>query len=87
MKLAVYRADKIFTPLLPYATRTRLLPWAQKLFSALRRLERPVQLATYEGMGHVIYEWTRPNAVDAAQRIVEFLRKHLGDPKRPATLP
>ncbi|MGH7711889.1 MAG: alpha/beta hydrolase family protein, partial [Gemmatimonadaceae bacterium] len=60
---------------------------AQKLFSALRRLDRPVQLATYEGMGHVVYEWTRPNAVDAGQRIVEFLRKHLGDPKRPSTVP
>jgi hypothetical protein len=48
----------------------------------LRRLERPVQLATYGGMGHVIYEWTRPNAVDAAQRIVAFLREHLGEPSR-----
>jgi len=83
-----YRADKIFTPiLLIHGDKDFAYHDAQKLFSALRRLERPVQLATYEGMGHVIYEWTRPNAIDAAQRIVEFLRKHLGDPKRPATLP
>jgi dipeptidyl aminopeptidase/acylaminoacyl peptidase len=60
---------------------------AQKLFSALRRLERPVQLATYKGMGHVIYVWTRPNSVDAAWRMVEFVRKHLGDPLAPKTIP
>ncbi|MBV6522666.1 MAG: hypothetical protein MNPFHGCM_02814 [Gemmatimonadaceae bacterium] len=66
-----YRADRIFTPLLlVHGDKDDAYHDAQKLFSALRRLERPVQLATYEGMGHVIYAWTRPNAVDAAQRIV-----------------
>jgi dipeptidyl aminopeptidase/acylaminoacyl peptidase len=57
---------------------------AQKLFTALRRLDRPVQLATYAGMGHVIYEWTRPNAVDAARRTVAFIRDHLGEPSKSA---
>lgn len=77
-----YRADKIRTPLLLiHGDKDEAYHDAQKLFSALRRLERPVQLATYGGMGHVIYEWTRPNAVDAAQRIVEFIRTHLGPPK------
>jgi hypothetical protein len=38
-------------------------------------------------MGHVIYEWTRPNAVDAAQRIVDFIRTHLGPPKPGAIIP
>lgn len=83
-----YRADKIFTPiLLVHGDKDDAYHDAQKLFSALRRLERPVQLATYGGMGHVIYEWTRPNAVDAAQRIVEFFRKHLGDPKNVSATP
>jgi dipeptidyl aminopeptidase/acylaminoacyl peptidase len=83
-----YRADRIFTPvLLIHGDEDNAYHDAQKLFSALRRLDRPVQLATYEGMGHVVYEWTRPNAIDAAQRIVEFLRTHLGDPKRPGVLP
>ena len=76
-----YRADKIRTPLLLiHGDKDNAYHDAQKLFSALRRLDRPVQLATYGGMGHVIYEWTRPNAVDAAQRIVDFIRKHLGPP-------
>lgn len=74
-----YRADKIHTPLLLiHGDKDNAYHDAQKLFSALRRLDRPVQLASYGGMGHVIYEWTRPNAVDAAQRIVDFIRTHLG---------
>jgi dipeptidyl aminopeptidase/acylaminoacyl peptidase len=83
-----YRADKIHTPLLMvHGNEDTAYHDAQKLFSALRRLERPVQLATYKGMGHVIYEWTRPNSVDAARRMVEFVRKHLGDPLAPKTIP
>ena len=82
-----YRADRIHTPLLlihgdkdnAYRRRTEAL-------HRLRRLDRPVQLATYAGMGHVIYEWTRPNAVDAARRIVAFVRHHLGDPAKSAAL-
>jgi dipeptidyl aminopeptidase/acylaminoacyl peptidase len=81
-----YRADRIRTPLLLiHGDKDEAYHDAQKLFSALRRLDRPVQLATYGGMGHVIYEWTRPNAVDAAQRIVDFIRTHLGPPK-PGTI-
>jgi dipeptidyl aminopeptidase/acylaminoacyl peptidase len=53
---------------------------AQKLFSALRRLDRPAQLASYAGEGHVIYEWRRAAAADAARRMVEFYRRHLGNP-------
>jgi dipeptidyl aminopeptidase/acylaminoacyl peptidase len=49
-----------------------------KLFSALRRLERPAQLASYHGEGHVIWNWRRKNAEDAARRMVEFYQKHLG---------
>lgn len=53
---------------------------AEKLFTALRRLERPSQLVTYAGQGHVISEWNRSSAIDAARRMVEFYRRHLGDP-------
>ena len=75
-----YRADKIHTPLLlVHGDKDNAYHDAQKMFTALRRLDRPVQLATYRGMGHVITEWTRPNAVDAAERIIEFLHRHLGD--------
>ncbi len=82
-----YRADRIHTPLLLiHGDKDMAYHDAQKLFTALRRLDRPVQLATYGGMGHVIYEWTRPNAVDAARRIVGFVQDHMGDaPKATAT--
>ena len=73
-----YQADKIFTPLLLiHGDDDMAYHDAQKLFTALRRLERPAVLASYAGQGHVISEWTRQSAVDAADRIVEFYRKHL----------
>ena len=73
-----YQADKIHTPLLlVHGEDDMAYHDAQKLFTALRRLDRPAQLASYAGQGHVIYEWTRPSAIDAAQRIVEFFRTHL----------
>ena len=73
-----YQADKIFTPLLlVHGDDDMAYHDAQKLFTALRRMERPAVLASYAGQGHVISEWTRPSAVDAADRIVEFYRKHL----------
>jgi dipeptidyl aminopeptidase/acylaminoacyl peptidase len=76
-----YQADKIFTPLLiVHGDDDMAYHDGQKLFTALRRLDRPAQFATYAGQGHVISEWTRPNAVDAARRIVEFYEKHLGLP-------
>jgi dipeptidyl aminopeptidase/acylaminoacyl peptidase len=83
-----YRADRIRTPmLLVHGDKDMAYHDAQKLFTALRRLNRPVQLASYGGMGHVIYEWTRPNAVDASRRILEFVKKHLGEPPTPRTIP
>jgi dipeptidyl aminopeptidase/acylaminoacyl peptidase len=48
-----------------------------KLFSALKRLDRAAQLASYEGEGHVIWNWRRKNAADAAGRMVEFYDRHL----------
>ena len=83
-----YRADRIHTPLLLiHGDKDMAYHDAQKLFTALRRLDRPVQLATYGGMGHVIYEWTRPNAVDAARRIVGFVEDHLGGQPKAAPTP
>jgi dipeptidyl aminopeptidase/acylaminoacyl peptidase len=76
-----YQADKIFTPLLiVHGDEDMAYHDGQKLFTALRRLDRPAQLASYAGQGHVIYEWKRAAAVDAAQRMVEFFRTHLGAP-------
>jgi dipeptidyl aminopeptidase/acylaminoacyl peptidase len=79
-----YQADKITTPLLlVHGTDDMAYHDAQKLFTALRRLNRPAQLASYAGQGHVISEWRRAAATDAAERMVEFLRKHLGEAATP----
>ncbi|MGQ0646316.1 MAG: S9 family peptidase [Gemmatimonadaceae bacterium] len=84
-----YQADKIFTPLLiVHGDEDMAYHDGQKLFTALRRLDRPAQLASYAGQGHVIYEWKRASAIDAAQRMVAFYRKHLGEPPvRSAPIP
>ena len=47
------------------------------MFVALKRLGRTAQLAVYEGQGHVISEWEPKQAVDAAERTLDFLRRHL----------
>lgn len=75
-----YRADRIYTPLLLLSGEgdTRVpSEESRRMFTALRRLDKPVQLALYADQGHVVSEWTRASAVDASRRSVEFLRKHL----------
>jgi dipeptidyl aminopeptidase/acylaminoacyl peptidase len=75
-----YRADRIYTPLLLLSGEgdTRVpSEESRRMFTALRRLDKPVQLALYAEQGHVISEWVRASAVDASRRSVEFLRKHL----------
>ena len=73
-----YRADRIHTPLLiVQGSEDMSLPQAQMLFTALRRLDRPVQLAVYAGQGHVVSSWMRSDAVDATRRMLEFLQRRL----------
>ncbi len=75
-----YNADKISTPvLIVHGTADMAYHDAGKLFSALRRLGKPAQLASYLDQGHVISSWKRESAVDAARRMVEFYRRHLGE--------
>jgi dipeptidyl aminopeptidase/acylaminoacyl peptidase len=74
-----YQADKIFAPLLiVHGDDDDAYHDGEKLFSALRRLDRPAHLARYAGQGHVIHAWKRASAVDAAERIVGFVASHLG---------
>jgi dipeptidyl aminopeptidase/acylaminoacyl peptidase len=40
-------------------------------------LGRTVQLAIYDGEGHVPGDWSLVNAVDATQRMVEWLAKYM----------
>ncbi|MEM1248971.1 MAG: prolyl oligopeptidase family serine peptidase [Acidobacteriota bacterium] len=73
-----YQADKIRTPLLLlHGDKDQAVHDAEKLFTALRRLERDVQLALYKGQGHVVLEWNRAEAIDAAERMLEFFGRHL----------
>ncbi|HEX3235868.1 MAG TPA: prolyl oligopeptidase family serine peptidase [Gemmatimonadales bacterium] len=73
-----YQADSIMTPLLiVHGDHDAAYHDGQKLFTALQRLGRPAEFASYAGQGHVIYEWTRAAAVDAARRMVAFYGKHL----------
>ena len=85
-----YRADRIRTPLLIIHGRddtTCAVNDAEKMFSALRRLGRTAQLAVYEGEGHAIFAWEQKQAVDAAERMLDFLRRHLGTGRDPAVAP
>jgi len=77
-----YQADRIHTPLLMLhgeSDHTCPVEDARKMYAALKRLDRTVQLATYEDEGHVVYEWSLANAVDATNRFLEFLGRYLGD--------
>ncbi|HKS23435.1 MAG TPA: prolyl oligopeptidase family serine peptidase [Thermoanaerobaculia bacterium] len=76
-----YQADKIRTPLLLiHGEKDGACPVieAKKMFSALKRLDRDAELAIYAGEGHVTGRWAIANAVDAAQRMLDFLGRHLG---------
>ena len=75
-----YQADKIHTPLLLiHGKKDDACPvqGAERMFNALKRLGRVAELAVYEGEGHVPGSWSQVNAVDATQRMVDFLGKHV----------
>ncbi len=76
-----YQADQIHTPLLllhgaadPYSPAAE----AGKMFNALKRLDRPAELAVYQGEGHTPTEWAQHNLQDATTRTAAFLHAHLG---------
>lgn len=73
-----YQADKIQTPLLLiHGDKDWQARDTPKMFQALKRLGKTAELATYAGEGHVVDNWSRINAEDAARRIVEFLERYL----------
>jgi dipeptidyl aminopeptidase/acylaminoacyl peptidase len=78
-----YQADKIHTPLLLlHGEKDNACPVieARKMFNALDRLDRKAELAIYAGEGHVLGLWSVPNAVDASQRMLDFLARHFQQP-------
>ena len=76
-----YLADRIRTPMLILQGTEDSVGSreATKLYAALRRLNRPVELALYEGGGHAPSAWITPHAIDQAARTLEFLKRHLGE--------
>lgn len=72
----LFRFDRVETPLLIGQGELDgdLVP-AEAIFTALQRLEKPVEYRLYEGEGHVITR--KPNVLDFWQRRLEFLAEHL----------
>ena len=74
----VLYAEKINTPLLMMHNKEDgAVPFLQSvaLFTALRRLGKPVWLLEYKGEGHVLYDWECQ--VDFTRRQEEFFGKYL----------
>lgn len=75
-----YLADRIHTPLLLIHGEDDIacpVTEAQKMFTALKRLNRKAELAIYPGEGHVMDEWTLENALDGTMRVITFFNNHL----------
>ena len=78
-----YQADKIHTPLLLiHGEKDSACPVieARKMFNALDRLDREAELAIYAGEDHALISWSVANAVDASERMLAFLSRHLREP-------
>lgn len=76
----LFSINKIQTPLLiMQGGDDRLRPEAEKLFAALKRLDKPAELAIYEKSGHWLAAWPRAQAIAATQRILDFYDRHLND--------
>jgi len=82
-----YQADKIHTPfLIIHGKKDDTCPveGAEKMYDALKRLDRTAELALYDGEGHVPGDWSLVNAVDATQRMVDWYAKYLMNPPKAA---
>lgn len=80
-----YLARDINTPLLLiHGEKDKTCPVeeAQKMFTALKRQNKKVDLAIYKQEGHVIENWNHSNAVDAVKRVIQFYNSHLSPENR-----
>ena len=74
----LFFANKIETPLLIMSNdNDGAVPWQQgiEFFTALRRLNKPVWMLTYNGDEHNLTKW--PNRVDFAKRMMQFFDYYL----------
>jgi hypothetical protein len=51
----------------------------------LNSMNRTAQLAVYDDQGHVAYEWAQKEAIDATERILDCLDRHLVKGADPST--
>jgi dipeptidyl aminopeptidase/acylaminoacyl peptidase len=80
----IFFADKVKTPLLiMHNDKDGAVPWYQGIeyFNALRRLEQPVWMLTYNNDGHNLMKW--PNRVDLSIRMKQFFDHYLMDMPMP----
>jgi dipeptidyl aminopeptidase/acylaminoacyl peptidase len=80
----LFFADKIETPLLIMANdNDGAVPWQQgiEFYLALRRLNKPIWMLTYNGDEHNLTKW--PNRVDLATRMMQFFDHYLKDAPTP----
>ena len=83
----VFFADKIETPLLMmHNDNDGAVPWYQgiELFTAMRRLDKPVWMLVYNGEAHNLMQW--PNRVDLSIRMYQFFDYYLKDEPAPVWL-
>jgi dipeptidyl aminopeptidase/acylaminoacyl peptidase len=75
-----YLADRIRTPVLILQGTDDFTGAREggKLFAALRRLNRPVELALYQGGSHTPAFWEPSQAVDQMARTIDFLQRKIG---------
>lgn len=74
----VFHADKVQTPLLMMSNDADgSVPWYQGIeyFTALRRLDKPVWMVTYNGDDHNLTKW--PNRKDWSVRMLQFFDHYL----------
>lgn len=81
---SVFNANKVTTPLLlMHNERDEQTDWGQsfELYTALRRLGKPVWLLQYDGEGHSLYKET--NQKDFTIRLTQFFDHYLKDSPAP----
>ncbi len=74
----IFFADKVSTPLLMmHNDRDGAVPWYQgiEFYMALRRLEKPVWMLSYNDEGHNLTR--RPNMMDLSVRMYQFFNHYL----------
>ncbi|HNZ42182.1 MAG TPA: prolyl oligopeptidase family serine peptidase [Bacteroidales bacterium] len=74
----LFYADKISTPLLLMNNdNDGAVPWYQgiELFTAMRRLDKPVWMLNYNGDEHNLEKW--PNRIDLSIRMMQFFDHYL----------